>query len=104
VIKREKQKDFNEKQFIGSSQRDSRHFVIDIKNRKSQPINLIVQDQLPVSTSSDISIEKQELSKAQLDEATGLLTWKMLIQPNEQKKLTLKYQVKYPKNRPVNIE
>jgi len=104
VIKREKQKDFNEKQFIGSSQRDSRHFVIDIKNRKSQPINLIVQDQLPVSTSSDISIEKQELSKAQLDEATGLLTWKMLIQPNEQKKLTLKYQVKYPKNKPVNIE
>lgn len=104
VIKREKQKDFNEKQFIGSSQRDNRHFVIDIKNRKSQPINLIVQDQLPVSTSSDITIEKQELSKAQLDEATGLLTWKMLMQPNEQKKLTLKYQVKYPKNRPVNIE
>ena len=104
VIKREKQKDFNEKQFIGSSQRDNRHFVIDIKNRKSQPINLIVQDQLPVSTSSDITIEKQELSKAQLDEATGLLTWKTLIQPNEQKKLTLKYLVKYPKNRPVNIE
>lgn len=104
VIKREKQKDFNEKQFIGSSQRDNRHFVIDIKNRKSQSINLIVQDQLPVSTSSDITIEQQELSKAQLDEATGLLTWKMLIQPNEQKKLTLKYQVKYPKNRPINIE
>lgn len=104
VIKREKQKDFNERQFIGSSQRDSRYFVIDIKNRKSQAINLIVQDQLPISTSNDITVEKQEISKAQLDEANGILTWKMLIQPNEQKKLVLKYQVKYPKNKPVNIE
>ena len=104
VIKREKQKEFNEKQFIGSNQRDNRHFVIDIKNKKSQAINLTVQDQLPVSTSGEISIEKQEISGAQLEEATGILTWKMLLKPNEQKKLTLKYQVKYPKNKPVNIE
>lgn len=104
VIKREKQKEFNEKQFIGSNQRDNRHFVIDIKNKKSQSINLVVQDQLPVSTSGDITVDKQEISGAQLDDATGILTWKMLLQPNEQKKLTLKYQVKYPKNKPINIE
>lgn len=104
VIKREKQKEFNEKQFIGAYQRDNRSFLIDIKNRKSQAINLIVQDQLPVSTNGDITIEKPEISGAQHDAATGILTWKMLVQPNEQKKLTLKYQVKYPKNKPVNIE
>ncbi len=104
VVKREKQKDFNERQFLGSSQRDNRHFVIDIKNRKSQAINLIIQDQLPVSTNNDITVEKQDISKAQLDETNGILTWKMLLQPNEQKKLVLKYQVKYPKNRPINIE
>lgn len=104
VIKREKQKEFNEKQFIGAYQRDNRSFLIDIKNRKNQAINLIVQDQLPVSTNGEITIEKPEISGAQLDAATGILTWKMLLQPNEQKKLNLKYQVKYPKNKPVNIE
>lgn len=104
VIKREKQKEFNEKQFIGSYQRDNRSFLIDIKNRKSQAINLIVQDQLPVSTNGEITIEKPEINGAQIDNTTGILTWKMLLQPNEQKKLTLKYQVKYPKNKPVNIE
>lgn len=104
VVKREKQKDYNEKQFIGSNQRDSRHFIIDVKNRRSQPINLIIQDQLPIATSADISVEKQELSGAQVDEATGILTWRMLMKPNEEKKLTIKYQVKYPKNKPVNIE
>ncbi|WP_165501856.1 mucoidy inhibitor MuiA family protein [Pedobacter frigiditerrae] len=104
IIKREKQKDFNEKQFIGSSQKDSRSFIIDIKNRKSQAINLIIEDQLPISTNSDITVDRQEISKARYDETNGKLTWQMVLQPNEQKKLALKYQVKYPKNRPINLE
>ena len=103
-VKREKQKGYTERQFIGSAQKDSRHFVIEVKNRKSQAINLTIEDQIPVATNSDISVEKQELSKAKLDEITGKLIWQFLLQPNEQKKLDLKYQVKYPKNRPVNIE
>lgn len=103
-VKREKQKGYTERQFIGSSQKDTRHFVIDVKNRKSQTVNLTIEDQLPVATNSDITIEKQELSKAKLDEITGKLTWQFLLQPNEQKKIDLKYQVKYPKNKPVNIE
>lgn len=104
VIKREKQKDFNEKQFIGSSQRDNKHFIIDIKNRKAQAINLTIEDQFPISTSSDITVEKQEISSANYNDADGKLVWKLKMQPNDQKKLTLKYQVKYPKNRPINLE
>lgn len=104
VISRTKQKDYNEKQFIGASQKDTRSFVIDVKNRKGQPINLIVEDQVPLSTNSDISVERQEISKGKYDETTGKLTWDLLLQPNEQRKLVLKYQVKYPKNRPINLE
>ena len=103
-VKRDKQKGYTERQFIGSSQKDTRHFVIDVKNRKSQVVSLTIEDQLPVPTNSDITVEKQELSKAKLNEANGKLTWQFLLQPNEQKKIDLKYQVKYPKNRPVNIE
>ena len=104
VVKREKQTDFNQKQFIGSSQRDNRSYVIDIKNRKSQLINLIIEDQIPISSSSDISIEKQEISQAKYNESDGKLRWQFTLQPNEQKKLALKYQVKYPKNKPINLE
>jgi len=103
-VRREKQKGFTERQFIGSSQKDTRHFVIDVKNRKSQAVNLTIEDQLPVTTNNDITVEKQELSKAKLDETNGKLTWAFVLQPNEQKKIDLKYQVKYPKNRPINIE
>ncbi|MDF3078234.1 MAG: hypothetical protein K0S09_2123 [Sphingobacteriaceae bacterium] len=104
VVKRERVKDFKDQQFIGSNQRAVRSFTIDIKNRKSQKINLVVEDQLPVSTSGDITVEKQEISSAELEDATGKLTWKMELQPNEQKKLALKYLVKYPKGRIINLE
>ena len=103
-VKREKQKGYTERQFIGSSQKDTRHFVIDVKNRKGQAVNLTIEDQLPIPSNSDITVEKQELSKAKLDETSGKLTWQFVLQPNEQKKIDLKYQVKYPKNRPINIE
>lgn len=103
-VKREKQKGYTERQFIGSSQKDTRHFVIDVKNRKNQAVNLTIEDQLPIPSNSDITVEKQELSKAKLDETNGKLTWQFVLQPNEQKKIDLKYQVKYPKSRPINIE
>ncbi|RZK51444.1 MAG: DUF4139 domain-containing protein, partial [Pedobacter sp.] len=73
IIKREKQKDFNERQFIGSSQKDSRSFIIDIKNRKSQTINLIIEDQLPISTNGDITVDKQEISKGKYDETNEIM-------------------------------
>ena len=104
VIKRDREKGFSEKQFLGSSIRATRGFTIDIKNRKSQPINLVVEDQVPLSNNSDISIDRQEISNAKVDESSGKLTWKLMLKPNEQQKLHLKYQVKYPKSRTLNLE
>jgi len=104
VVLREKQKKFNEKQFIGSNQKASRAYTITVKNRRNQSIDLVVEDQLPVATTDDVSVEKEELSGAKLDEPSGKLIWTLKLQPNEQKKLDLKYKVKYPKFRNYNIE
>ncbi len=104
IVTREKQTDFKEKQFFGSSQKVTRDFLITIKNRKNKIIDLTVYDQLPVSTNETISIEKQDISGAELNEKDGKLTWKLTLQPNEEKKLNLKYQVKYPKNLQINLE
>jgi uncharacterized protein (TIGR02231 family) len=104
IITREKQKEFKEKQFLGSSEKVTRDFLITIKNRKNKAIDLIVFDQLPISTIENITVEKLEISGAELDEKTGKLTWKLKLQPNEEKKLSLKYQVKYPKNGKINLE
>ncbi|MBC8054467.1 MAG: mucoidy inhibitor MuiA family protein [Sphingobacteriaceae bacterium] len=104
IVTREKQKSFNDKQLLGSSQRANRGFVIDLKNRKSQFVNLIIEDQIPVSNTGEVTVEKDEFSGGKLDETNGKVTWSLKLQPNEQKKLELKYKVKYPKNKTVNLE
>ena len=104
LVKRIQQKEQNEKSFMGANQRATRAFNLEILSRKSQPLNLTVEDQIPVSNTSEVIVESQELSGAKLDEATGILKWDLKLQAQEKRLLKLKYQVKYPKNRPLNLE
>jgi hypothetical protein len=104
LVKRIQQKDQNDKSLIGSNLRATRSFTYQILSRKATPVTLNLEDQIPVSTSSDVTVEKLELSNASLDANSGSLSWKLQLQPNEKKEFKLTYQVKYPKNRPVQLE
>ena len=104
TIKRTKQKDQNTQAFMGSTQRANRAFMIEVYNRKIQAIDITIEDQMPVSNSSDVTVESVELSGAKLDSPTGKLKWDLELKPGENKERLLKYQVKYPKNRPVVLE
>jgi len=104
LVKRVQQKDQNDKGLTGSSKKATRAYFIEVLNRKSQAIKLIVEDQIPVSNASDVVVTAQEVSNAMLDEATGMLKWNLTLTPNVKKVLELKYQVKYPKNRQINLE
>ena len=89
---------------MGSTQRANRAFMIEVCNRKTQAIDITIEDQMPVSNSSDVTVESVELFGAKLDSPTGKLTWDLELKPGENKERLLKYQVKYPKNRPVVLE
>jgi len=39
-----------------------------------------------------------------LDEETGLLKWKLFVEPTVEKKVQLKYSVKYPKGEYLKVE
>lgn len=103
VVTRTLQKEMNQRQSIGSNQKDTRDWVIEIKNRKDQAVNLLVEDQVPVAQSSSIDVETQTLSGGDIDTNTGKVTWAMELKPLADKKLELKYQVKYPKNQMLAI-
>ena len=103
-VKREKVKDFTTKRFIGSKKEESRVWNIDVKNNKSEKINMLIFDQVPVSTLEEIKIEVSELSGAKYDTEKGEIKWEFTIEPNENKRFKLKYLVKYPKNRNLIIE
>lgn len=75
--------------------------TLSIKNNNQTPIDINVEDQIPLSNQENIKITAGELSKAQYDEKTGKLTWDFSLKPLEQKTITFSYTVRQPKG--VNI-
>jgi len=104
VVTRTLQKELTEKQTLGSNKKETKNWLIDIKNRKSQPVNLLVEDQVPVSQNSAIEVETQELSGGKMDKETGKVAWSVAVNAGDEKKYQLKYQVKYPKNQSVIVQ
>ncbi|GCC52314.1 hypothetical protein SanaruYs_25500 [Chryseotalea sanaruensis] len=102
VVKREKLKDFSSRRTIGSNQRDTYTFEISVRNTKAESIQLIVEDQLPISMNSQIEITALDSGGARFNKETGKLIWEVGLQPNETKKFQFKYEVKYPKDKQIS--
>ena len=103
-VNREKIKDFSTRQFIGSKKEETRTWKTTVKNNKNQEINMIVLDQVPVSTAEDIEVQVQNNSGAKHDPETGEIKWEFTLKPADRKELDLKYLVKYPKIKTLMIE
>ncbi|WP_057939029.1 DUF4139 domain-containing protein [Algoriphagus resistens] len=104
VIQREKNDEFSKKRAIGSNITESREYKITVKNNKSQAVTINVEDQIPVSVNSDITVEALGLSGGKLDPQTGKVVWTIALQPGAQQELKLQYEVKYPKREKVILD
>ncbi len=80
--------------------------TIDItaKNNKDQAVNLRIDDQVPISNIEEISIEKNEISGAVIDDKTGLLYWDLSLNALESKAFTIKYTIRYPKTTKIAFD
>lgn len=104
VIDRQKISNFSSKKFIGSKKEENRDWRIIVKNNKSERINMLVLDQIPLSTLDEIKVEILEFSNGKQDLNTGKIQWEFDLEPNKSKIIDLKYLVKYPKNRNLILE
>lgn len=104
MVSRAKLKDFNNEKLIGNNKKTTYAYEIVIKNNRKAPITIDVEDQIPVSQSSEITVETIDLSKGDLNSLTGKVKWAMTIEPGETKKLILSFSVKYPRNKTVQLE
>ncbi len=100
-FKREIIKDFSAKKTIGANIRESKAFRITIRNTKKENVDLILEDQIPVSKNSEIEVLDADFKGAELNAETGKLTWKLNLKSNETKILEVKYTVKYPKGKTI---
>ena len=101
VVKRERDIKLRSVKTIGTNIRETFAYSITIRNTRKESINLIVQDQQPVSNDKDIIIEDKETGGSEYDETTGMMKWSVPLNANESKSLTFGYTIKYPKGKTV---
>jgi uncharacterized protein (TIGR02231 family) len=102
VVKREKVKDLTSRNFIGSTKKENYAWEISIRNTKSEPIKITVEDQIPVSQNTQIEVAMVDNGGAEYNKQTGKLTWELELKPSETRKLAYKFEVKYPKDKQIS--
>lgn len=100
---RKKQKDKEKEKVLGDSKVKDLAYEINIKNAHGYNVDIIVEDQIPVSNVEDIKVELLEKGKAGLNETTGMLTWKSKLKAGASEKLTFAYSVKYDKDKQLSF-
>lgn len=98
LVTRSKVKEYCNKKTLGNSVKETFAYEMVVKNNRKTPIQIEVNDQLPVSAQSDIVVEALETSKGTYDIKTGKYAWTYSLQPGDIKKIEFSYSIKYPKN------
>lgn len=89
---------------IGSRQKFEVTWEIKVKNNGGASIPIIIKDQFPISTNSDIKVKQGEYTEGKLDEKTGILTWNFSLNPTQSKSILFNYTVDYQHGQVLYIE
>ena len=78
-------------------------YQLKMKNNKQRPVNLVVEDQVPVTLNKEIKIEMKDEGKAEYNEKTGLLKWTTVLDSKAYQTFTFSYAVTYNKDKSLSM-
>ena len=85
--------------FLGKSERVNQVFRITLENLRNRPVEIELQDQIPVSQNTKIEIKDVKIVPAPSSrDEKGLLTWKLKLNPAQKQEITVEFTVEYPKD------
>ena len=103
IVKRTLLKDQSKERIIQDKKERNFAYSIEVRNLKSSEIDLVIQDQVPLTTNPEITIEKSIIGKGTLDEKTGLVEWKLKLKARENQSFDYEFKVRHPTDKVVQI-
>ena len=103
VVKRTLLKQKSKDKVVQDKRERTFSYQIEVQNNKSSAIQLIIQDQVPMTTNNDITIELLEKDSARELPGNGILEWDYKLKAGENKKLEFSFKVKHPKDQQINL-
>jgi uncharacterized protein (TIGR02231 family) len=104
VLERKREEDFASRGILGRKTTETVAWKIDVRNNKNRRINIEIRDQIPVSTDENIEITLEERAGAQYEQLSGMLTWRLELEPGQSQTLPFRYSVKYPSDKNIRLE
>jgi uncharacterized protein (TIGR02231 family) len=98
IVRRTLMKDECKERIVGNNKEQTKAYNIEIRNLKSAPVEIIVLDQIPITTNPEIEITVLDKDRAIHTEKTGNLEWKLKIKPKEKENINFRYRVKHNKD------
>lgn len=104
LVERDVEESYSKKSFLGSNSIIDKTYKIKLRNKKSDPIQVHVIDQVPVSVNDAITVTVAELSGGKHDLLTGMVQWVVDLAPTSTQEIQLGYSVKYPAKENVFLD
>jgi uncharacterized protein (TIGR02231 family) len=101
VIERKLLKDFTEDKFLSSDIERIFGYEITVGNKKKSQVELVLEEQIPISKNEDIEVKLVESSGAEVDRKLGLVTWDIKLNSNENTAKKFVYSVRYPSSKRI---
>ncbi len=100
AVKREKINDYSAERILGSSKTTTQAYRITLRNNKNRPVTIRLQEQYPVSTNKDITVELTDKTTAWTENGAekGILTYSISLAAGETQEIVVGYSVKAPKD------
>jgi len=103
-VERTKVKDKSSNKILGSRQKYDATWEIKIRNNGGAQIPIIVKDQFPISTNNEIKVKRNELLNGELNDETGIITWKLTLPVGNSQTYQFGYSVDYEKGRVLYLD
>jgi uncharacterized protein (TIGR02231 family) len=103
LVSRKKINEKSQTKILSSKKIQDFNYEIAVRNNKKEAIKIIVEDNYPISTNADIEVALTDKDGATVDTETGKLTWYISLKPNETKKIKFGYQIKYAKDKNIQL-
>lgn len=90
---------------ISSAKTDEREFKTIIRNGRGVPVNVTIEEQLPVAENSEIQVEMLSSStqptKRDVRDQRGVMAWTMDVPPGETREVKFGWRVRWPADKTV---
>jgi hypothetical protein len=104
VVRRTRVNPRQGRRFLGSTVRHEFNYEITVRNTRSASVDLVVQDQIPISNTREIGVSKVVVGQGgSLDDKTGFVNWRKKVNPTTSDTFTFSFEVSHPSNMTINL-